>query len=113
MIPSHELKSWPESFRAVWDGMKCFVIRKEDRGGFKVGDVIRLREWKPLEDAARPDKGEYTGRWLDFEVGYVMKGETFHRDSELFGLKYGYCIIGIKRVIHRHAAGSPIAAEGS
>jgi hypothetical protein len=104
MIPNHELKTWPSYFQAVWNGTKTFEVRKDDRGGFKAGQVIRLREWKPLEDTAWPGEGEYTGRWLDFEVGYIMKGETFHRDSELFGLKYGYCIMSIKRVIHCHAA---------
>lgn len=41
----HELKTWPEPFAAILSGEKRHEVRKNDRG-FKVGDVLHLREWK-------------------------------------------------------------------
>ncbi len=40
----HELKTWPESFRAVRAGAKTHEVRKNDRD-FRVGDVLVLWEW--------------------------------------------------------------------
>jgi len=42
----HVLKTWPAPFQAIADGRKKHEVRKADRS-FKVGDVIRLREWDP------------------------------------------------------------------
>lgn len=75
----HELKIWPQFFEPVVGGQKTFEIRKNDRG-FQNGDVVILREWDPttayrwpnahLPPDERP-KG-YTGRSIEFMIGYVM-----------------------------------------
>jgi len=69
----HELKTWPMYFERLADGSKTFEIRKDDRG-YQTGDELRLREWDP--------NSGYTGRSLQFRVGFVAKGD-------LFGLSLG------------------------
>jgi hypothetical protein len=41
----HDLKTWPSDFDAILSGTKTHEARKADRP-FKVGDTLRLREWK-------------------------------------------------------------------
>ena len=77
---THELKTWPEFFAGVKSGRKTFEIRKYDRG-FKVGDILRLREWDYHAEA-------YTGEELEREVTYVLCGGPY--------LAEGYCCMGIK-----------------
>lgn len=77
----HELKILPEYFDPVVSRAKKFELRKDDRG-FKVGDLVLLKEW---------DGSEYTGRQAGiFIITYIL------RDCEEYGLKDGYCIIGFK-----------------
>jgi uncharacterized protein DUF3850 len=59
----HDLKSWPEFFRDVLEGKKNHEYRLNDRG-YRVGDVLRLREYDPMARA-------YTGRSVDRSVTYV------------------------------------------
>ncbi|WP_331384989.1 DUF3850 domain-containing protein [Bacillus badius] len=42
----HELKIYPQYFKAVVSGKKSFEIRKNDRD-FKVGDTLLLHEFDP------------------------------------------------------------------
>jgi len=65
-MKTHELKIWPEYFRAVADGRKTFEVRRDDRG-FAVGDVLKLREWEPVGN-------RYTGRRVIVEVTYKLAG---------------------------------------
>ena len=67
----HELKTWPDPFQTLYDGRKTFEIRQDDRGGFKVGDVLRLEEYTPPTGAG---VGQYTGRWLVRRVSYIARG---------------------------------------
>ena len=76
----HELKTWPEYFRATYFRLKNFEIRKEDRD-FKVGDILDLKEYDPIER-------RYSGRTLRAEVVY-LEGSGFP------GLEKGYCVMGI------------------
>lgn len=62
---THELKTWPEPFEAVWDGRKTYEIRNNDRG-FVIGDTLVLREW-------HKDRG-YSGRVVKAKVSYATPG---------------------------------------
>lgn len=59
----HDLKCWVGFFQDVIDGRKTFEIRNDDRG-YKVGDVLFLREWSP-------DDKVYTGRNCCRVVTYI------------------------------------------
>lgn len=91
---THELKTWPVFFEAVWSGDKTFEIRKNDRG-FRVGDWLRLREssFKGIETV-------YTGRVLLVEVTYILPATP-----GLFDLR-DLCVMSI-RVLGREFSGKP------
>ena len=62
----HELKINSDFFHLVGEGIKTFEIRKNDRN-FKVGDILKLREWVKSEEY-----GEYySGGFIDAEVLYI------------------------------------------
>lgn len=61
---THELKTWPDYYKYLVDGSKTFEFRRNDRG-FKVGDVLHLREWEPTFE-------RYTGREMYRRVTYVL-----------------------------------------
>lgn len=68
----HDLKCWPQFFNAIADGSKPFELRKDDRD-FRVGDILHLREWIPL-NAPRGPIG-YTGRDVHRRVTYILDAE--------------------------------------
>jgi len=80
VVVDHELKCWPVFFESIVEGWKTFDLRKDDRGGFHVGQRIRLREWEPTG-------GGYTGRCIEVTVTYVTHGG--------WGLLPGYVCMGI------------------
>jgi hypothetical protein len=61
---THELKTWPDYYAHLVDGSKTFEYRRDDRG-FKVGDVLHLREWEPTCE-------RYTGRQMWCAVSYIL-----------------------------------------
>ena len=76
----HELKISPIYFDDVRKNKKRFEIRKDDRD-FQVGDLITLKEY---------DNGQYTGRVIEnIPIRYIL------RSVPEYGLKDGYCILGI------------------
>ena len=77
IVTTHELKVWPQFFGAVANLKKPFEIRKNDRD-FKVGDMLRLREWSPETE-------EYTGEYVVAEITYMTDWEQ----------KPGYVVLGI------------------
>jgi hypothetical protein len=79
----HELKTWCAPFNAVWHEHKRFEIRRNDRA-FKVGDVLRLREWDHESE-------RYTGRSVDTEVTYIVPGGNW-------GLPDDLCVMSIRTV---------------
>lgn len=78
---THELKIWPQYYCRVEDGSKTFEVRENDRG-FQPGDIVKLREWDPTEikrteyyplgDDGWMEQRGYTGKSLQFKVGYVL-----------------------------------------
>ena len=81
-MKEHDLKCWPEPFKALVADLKTFEWRKNDRD-YQVGDVLHLREWDP-------GTKEYTGRDIRMAVTYIMhKGD--------FEIHEGYCIMSIRR----------------
>jgi len=82
----HELKIWGAYFNAIASGEKTFELRKNDRG-FLVGHELLLREYCPKSQT-------YTGRILRRKISYLLSGA----DAEKFGLKPGYCIMGLKEL---------------
>ena len=65
----HELKIWPEYYKAVRDGRKTFEIRNNDRN-FKIGDYLTLKEYDP-------ETANYTGEELTVSVPYIMDNQPF------------------------------------
>lgn len=65
----HELKCWPAEFAAVWQGVKTFEVRRDDRG-FAVGDVLHLREYDP-------GTAGYSGRSVKANVTYILDREVW------------------------------------
>jgi len=65
-MATHELKSWPSQFQAMWTGLKRAEFRRDDRG-YQVGDQLELREWDPTRQ-------EYTGFHLTARVTHLLRG---------------------------------------
>ncbi len=82
MIVEQDLKIRTEYFEAVKSKAKLFEIRKDDRD-YKVGYFIRLLE-------IESDGKTFTGRYVFCRITYIL------RDAEKYGLKKGFCILGIK-----------------
>lgn len=76
----HELKTWPEQFRAVAQGWKRHETRVNDRD-FNRGDTLILREYDP-------DREKYTGKSLEAQVVWINKGD--------FGLPTDLCVMTIR-----------------
>lgn len=77
-MKTHKLKSWPDSFQAVWLGQKTAEFRKDDRG-FEVGDCVLLQEYDSIED-------RYSGREMTIHITHVLSGGHF-------GIPEGYVIL--------------------
>lgn len=84
----HELKTWPEFFDAIATCKKSFELRKDDRGGFAVNDLLWLREWDPATK-------QYSGHEACRRVTYVLWHRPDAGCAATFGLQPGYVIMGI------------------
>jgi len=73
----HDLRTWPKPFAAVRSGLKPWELRKNDRD-FKVGDLLRLREWAA-------DTG-YSGEVEERVIAWILDGGQY-------GLPEGFCIM--------------------
>lgn len=82
----HELKTWSKYFDLVKSGDKPFELRKNDRG-FLTGHELLLREYNPETQI-------YSGRTLHRKITCVIEGS----EAESFGLKPGYCIMGLAEI---------------
>lgn len=75
----HILKTHPDPFQAIWNGVKRAEFRKNDRD-FTVGDTLYLREFIP-------DSSRYTGRRILAKVLHMTAG---------FGIPSGYVMMSIE-----------------
>lgn len=92
-MTAHEMKLHTRWFDAVANGLKRYEIRKDDRGGFKAGDYLILREIDFDENKVV----FYTGRAIAVKIMHVLTAEEFPA-----GIKEGYAILSI---------GSPLVME--
>jgi hypothetical protein len=90
---THTLKTVNPWFTDIWNGKKNFEVRIDDRG-FKVGDILRLREFEPntfhdVENDCLIVTGDkpYSGREIRCIVEYILPA------GSLPDLKY--CVMGI------------------
>lgn len=87
-MKTHELKTDPAVFQSVWEGIKKFEIRKNDRD-FSVGDLLTLKETMYSgEDMKGGCPLEYTSRTVICEVNYILHGP-------IYGLAEGWVILAI------------------
>jgi hypothetical protein len=77
----HELKTWPEYYKAVVSGKKNFEVRKADRL-FQVGDLLVLKEFDP-------DKKAFTGKLITKEITYILPGGQF-------GINLDYVVMALQ-----------------
>lgn len=84
----HELKCWPENFRAVLARDKTAEMRVNDRM-FHVDDTLKLREWKPAGDYPQTREGSYTGREIVVKITHIVYGPNF-------GIRLGYAMLSIE-----------------
>jgi hypothetical protein len=87
----HDLKCWPEPFAAVRDGSKTYELRVNDRD-YRVGDVLRLREWDPRV-VAQPEG------WCERARGYTGEVEertvTYMTPGGAWGLPDDLCVLAL------------------
>lgn len=77
----HEFKSHPDVFWPAARGEKTFEYRRDDRGGYEVGQTVRLRLW-------HGDTGYADVPPLDRRITNILRGGEFE-------LPQGYCILGL------------------
>ena len=75
---SHELKTDLLPFGDLWNRVKAFEVRKNDRD-YQLSDELLLKEWTGLG---------FTGRWIRAEVSYINEGGQY-------GIEPGYVVLGI------------------
>jgi hypothetical protein len=68
-VSTHNVKSWPQYFQPMIDGIKKHDMRNMKDREYKVGDILNLQEYDPF-------KGEYTGREAKFEITYITSRST-------------------------------------
>lgn len=102
----HELKTDPEVFRAVVNGLKTYEIRFNDRG-FKVGDELLFRQTEFTGSQMHPGRQGlpliYTGREARRTVSHILTG---------YGLQDGWCILSFAVLRSGEQAPAPVARPG-
>lgn len=77
----HYLKILPEYYGAIERGDKSFEVRYNDRN-YQLHDILHLQEYCG---------GEYTGRYIDATVCYIMRNPRF--------CKEGFVIMQLKDIV--------------
>jgi hypothetical protein len=86
-MKEHDLKTTPEHFQALWDGLKTAELRKDDRE-YAVGVVLVLREWQTIIALVHVDSNgdpivssSYTGRKLRRTITHILRGGPWLADG--------------------------------
>lgn len=77
---THELKTWPSAFDAIWGDRKHYELRKNDRD-FNIGDNIILREFDDVSNS-------YTGRAVECEITYMTCGGEWGLPEDMCVLSF-------------------------
>lgn len=102
----HDLRCWPPHFEDVDSGAKTVEIREDDRG-YRVGDILVLREWDPdmrTKDIQPDGDGPYTGRVCKRVVTHVLPGGQF-------GLVEGYVALSLSEWCSEPGCVRPVACH--
>lgn len=83
ILKIHHVKCLDTYFKDVWDGVKTFELRLNDRN-YNKDDLVYLQETK---------QGMYTGRAVFVKISYVLK------DVPDYGLDKDCCIFGWNEVL--------------
>lgn len=84
-MKAHALKTWPMFWDDVRRGRKTFEVRRNDRD-FKVGDVLDLVRWCPINRGIDPDSDGVA--IIDRRVTYILQGGQF-------GIEPGFVVLGL------------------
>lgn len=79
---THDVKTWPDAYDAVYADWKPWEFRKNDRD-YRVGDTLRMLRWSPETET-------FTGEEMRREVVWMLNGGQF-------GIPEGYCIMTLSR----------------
>lgn len=82
MNKTHVLKTYPQYFQQTLEGNKTFEVRLNDRG-FRVGDIVILREWDNIKYSGREIKGRITYILDDKFIGLSKEYVVFSLDFEI------------------------------
>ena len=87
MPRTHHLKSWPQFFRPICEGMRTHELRRNDRG-FAVGDTLVLHEFDPTEQ-------RYTGQQCEVRVTSITSfAEPCAVSNE--AMNPNFCILSVQ-----------------
>lgn len=87
---THELKCWPHFFTEIGAGRKRHDLRRSHDRDFRVGDLMRLREFDPKVEA-------YTGRDQVVAITYITSADLPCALSR-GALHPDFCILSIATV---------------
>ncbi len=78
-LREHNIKVLTPFYERLVTGQKPFEVRKDDRD-YQVGDLLFLEEF---------DGKDYAGSTIVRKITYKLSGGQF-------GIKKGYCVLGLK-----------------
>jgi hypothetical protein len=87
MTKNHLVKSWPEFFEPICQGIRTHDLRRNDRE-YNIGDILILREFESTSE-------RYTGRECEVEITSMT---SFAQPCAVSGeaLNADFCILSIR-----------------
>lgn len=90
---THVLKSWPMFFNGILSGDRTSDIRYTGDRRFKVGDLMLLKEWDPIN-------GEYTGRQQYVKITYIQTNKSNPCAISDKALSDDYAVLSIAKTVN-------------